>query len=806
MIKLDFNRNWKRRIDDMTYEMFADPSSAVSVDLPDDFAIHLHRTPDVPIGSNSGFIPGGQGIYTKEFDVPASYAGKTVILDLDGAYMNAEVLINREQIAHHPYGFTPFQMNISDVLMPGMKNQIQIITQCRLPGARWYSGGGLYRQVSLYVGEPCHVEPWDLQVITESVENGSAAVSVKAAITNEHSEEKEVLCKVTLTDPDGTAAAEQTRQLILKPGRTETAFLLSLSSPQLWDDLTPNLYELRLDVQAEGQEPDTTIKRIGIRKITIDGKTGMLVNGRPVRLRGGCVHHDNTLLGACAFPRAEERKVQKLKEAGFNAVRTAHNPPSDAFLDACDRLGMYVLDESFDCWCQGKFAQDYHLYFADWWERDTTYMVLRDRNHPSVFCWSIGNEITESDGTSHADRWTKLQVDLIHRLDPSRPVTLGGMFFPNQPGEEGKKWDDPDTGDKPMGPPSIKPFRKSDALLTRQMESAKRMLETVDILSLNYSMERYAFFREHYPHKALLGTETKSYYAWENDRAVRDNANVIGDFVWTAYDYLGEAGAGRGVLDPGELKVWLCGDYPWLCSDQGDLDMDGKRRPRSYYRGVLWGLDQGVHLFARHPSKTGKHLYGMGWHWSDAAKNWTVGPEYIGAMTEVEAYADCDSVAFYVNDQLYAAVPTEKFIARCTLPYQPGELRCEAIRNGKVQAVDRIETTGTPSGIRLTADRRVIRADGQDLSFVTVEVVDDQGRTVSDSQVELQAEVTGSGTLCGFGSANPCTPEDYGTGRRRAYQGYALLCVRAGTDAGEVRAAVTAEGLTGDTLFISVEK
>ena len=802
MKRIDFNRGWNRRVDEMLLEMFVKPGSEIPVNLPDDFALCQERTPNIPTGANTGFIPGGQGIYTKKFDVPAEWTGKTVLLNLDGAYMNAEISVNGEQLALHPYGYTPFQVDLTPVLMPGYTNKIQIVTQSRLPNSRWYPGGGLYRDVCLYVGDACRIEPWDIQVITESASRDAAVVSVSAAVTCDRDSQTAAKCTAVLTDAAGNTAAASEMDIVLAPGKTTAAFQLPVKAPQLWDDLTPYLYTLTVTVNADGQEPDVITKNVGIRTITIDAKNGMAVNGRRLKLFGGCIHHDNTLLGACAFPRAEERKIQLLKDAGFNAIRTAHNPPSDVLLDVCDRLGVYVLDESFDAWRNGKNGQDYHLYFEEWWERDTTYMVLRDRNHPSVFCWSIGNEITESDGTSNADYWTKVQVDLIHKLDPSRPVTLGGMFFPNQPGELGIKWDNPDMGDGPMGPPPMEPFEKSQKLKDTQMSSAMNMMNTVDILSLNYSMERYEFLGKKFPDMPIMGTETKSHYAYENYQAVMANDHVIGDFTWTAYDYLGEAGAGRGVLDPSELQTWLCGDYPWLSSYMGDLDMDGKRRPQSYYRSVLWGKDHGVHLYARHPSLTGKHLYGMGWHWSDVQKNWTFEDQYRGKTSEVEAYADCDCVEFYCNGKLVGTETPEKYIAKCNVPYEPGILSCKAIKDGVVIAEDAIETTGPAAQIVLSADRSVITADGQDLSFITAYVADEQGRVVVTNDYELSAVVSGAGSLAGFGSANPCTAENYGTGKRFVFEGYALLCVRSEITTGEIQVSVSCDGLKSAALTV----
>lgn len=268
MKKIGLNMDWKRRIDDITMEMFAEPGSEISVNLPDDFTINMHRSPDVPVGANTGFIPGGQAIYTKDFPVPADCEGKKVLLNLDGSYMNTEVMLNKEQLAIHPYGFTPFQVDLTPAIMPGMQNRLQIITQVRLPSARWYSGGGLYREVSLFVGEPCRIEPWDLQFITKSADTRQAQVSIHANIACDALEETSAAVSVSMQKPDGTVAVSEKKQVLLQHGKTPVSFSLNIQEPLLWDERTPNLYALTVTVEAAGQEADSMTKQVGICSIT----------------------------------------------------------------------------------------------------------------------------------------------------------------------------------------------------------------------------------------------------------------------------------------------------------------------------------------------------------------------------------------------------------------------------------------------------------------------------------------------------------------------------------------------------------
>ena len=548
-----------------------------------------------------------------------------------------------------------------------------------------------------------------------------------------------------------------------------------------------------------GEVYDSYSESFGIRKIEIDAENGMRVNGNPVKLRGGCIHHDNTLLGACAYPKAEERKIRILKEAGYNAIRTAHNPPSRAMLDVCDRLGMYVLDESFDCWVTGKNGNDYHLYFEDWWKRDTRAMVLRDRNHPCIYSWSIGNEISEMMGLDSGAKWSKLQADYIRSLDPTRPVTaalhsiinfskagidLGGMDFHKLQGQSG-------------GPQGI-----LDGI-DHWGEQTSASLEPLDIAGYNYLHTRYEHDAEKFPGRVIHATETHPLTTYDYWQAMLKNNRVIGDFIWTAYDNLGEAGAGRVIWDREDPKErGFMGSYPWLSCYQGDMDLDGDRRPQSYYRKIMWGLDDGIHLFTTHPSHTGKPFYGSGWHWPDVKMTWTFGKEYIGKPVKVDAYCDCDEVEFFVNGRSVGKAVPEKLIASLETPYEPGVLEVMALRGGKECARNRLITASAPAKILLEPDRTVITADGLDLCFIHATILDSDNVQVVTSDIELYAKVEGAGILAGFGSGNPCTPENYGTGRRFVFDGRALLCVRAGREPGEIRVEIGAEGFKPQVLTI----
>ena len=395
MQEIKCNENWERIVGEKPSRMNPLAGKNVSVvDLPDDFVLTLPRSADAKGGAAVGFFPGENALYTKKLEIPEECSGKSVLLDIDGAYMNAEVAVNGEVMGVHPYGYTPWQISLDDVIIPGEENVFEITTRCIQPNSRWYSGGGLYRQVSLWVGSPCHIRPWDAFFTTPEVSEEKSTLQVQVALTNTAPED----AAGTLTL---SCSGEETQFDITVPAKdTVTAMItLPVHNVDLWSDLTPALYEAVLTLETN-LGTDVHAQQVGFRRIEIDAKEGMRVNGRPVKLLGGCLHHDNTLLGAAAYPRAEERKLELLKEAGYNAVRCAHNPPSRTFLDTCDRLGIYVMNESFDCWKEGKKDLDYHLYFDAYWKSDLTAMVERDRNHPCIFTWSIGNEIAEVGGSS----------------------------------------------------------------------------------------------------------------------------------------------------------------------------------------------------------------------------------------------------------------------------------------------------------------------------------------------------------------------------------------------------------------------
>ena len=820
MKKIPLNLDWKRAIGESREFWLSDSNPQVSVNLPDDFIINMPRSSDVRGGASTGYFPGGRAVYTKFFNVPEEWTDQSVILNLDGVYMNAEVTLNGEALGVHPYGYTPWQLDLKDALIPGESNELEIVTRCIQPNSRWYSGGGIYREVNLWVGAGCHIRPWDLFVTTQEVTPERATVHISAVLTNSskvaaQGEFSVIVCGQSALLPV-SVRAESTQAIELT---------LEVQSPKLWSAEEPNLYELEVSIKTN-LGTDTMDLNFGIRKIEIDAQNGMRVNGKPVKLLGGCIHHDNTLLGSAAFPRAEARKIELLKKAGYNAVRCAHNPPSAALLDACDRLGMYVINETFDCWRVGKNDQDYHLYFEDWWQRDTAAMVLRDRNHPSVFCWSVGNEITEVGGSSDGAKLTKLQSDFVRSLDPTRPVTAAIHSLIRSKREKGKPsripFKRPESTDAEDQELMMKKLMEDPNLMDAALEKivtnnlgdgfvdgedvwgdlSEESASALDIVGYNYLYNRYEIDRERYPERVIIGAETHATTTYDYYNAMMKNPNVIGDFIWTAYDNIGEAGAGRVVYGLQDIMTGMLGPWPWLSCYQGDLDLDGNRRPQSYYRKIMWGKDTGIHLFAKHPKYAGKKAQGLGWQWNDVWKSWTWPLEFEGKTIDIEAYVDCDEVEFILNGESLGIVPVERLSAKFSCQYRTGTLEAVAWKNKTIVAKDSLVTAGVPARIELVPDRHTITADGMDLSFVTIRLVDENGTTVPTDDIELSAMVEG-GVLAGLGSGNPCTEENYGTGKRMFWKGLALACLRSTEQSGEIVLTVSIEGLPEAKLSVN---
>ena len=843
MKKISINDAWQRTIGEKPKLMSLNPAAPTRVSLPDDYIITMERSKDAISGASSGFFPGGRAFYSRSIDVPESWTGKSVLLDIDGAYENAEVTLNDEPLGVHPYGYTPWQISLDDVIIPGENNTLEIDTRDVQPNCRWYSGGGLYRQISLYVGEPCHIRPWDIFLTTPVVSEESSTLHLNVTVTNTASEA--AFGTLTLAVEDSHISvpvqipADNTKNFDIE---------LLLPSVSLWSAEEPHLHEAVITLDTNFGV-DTSVELVGFRHIEIDALHGMRVNGNPVKLLGGCIHHDNTFLGAAAYPAAEKRKLMKLKSAGYNAVRLAHNPPSGTFLDLCDKIGVYVIDEAFDCWKISKNDLDYHLYYAKWWQDDMAAMIRRDRNHPSIFCWSIGNELTEIGGRGNGPQMIREMSDYVRTLDHSRPITCAFHSFI--------------ASKRTKGQPSRIPFalpasssagtdQKNNAASSEEaepsiqeaLEAKKQMMaammndpnalekaiervasankgdgfidgvdvwgdisassaEPLDIIGYNYFHPRYKADHENYPNRVICATETRASETYDCYQAMMENDAVIGDFIWTAYDNLGEAGAGRVMHSLTDLMTGMLGPWPYLSCYQGDFDLAGNRRPQSYYREIMWGKGKGIHVFAKDPKYANLKPLGLGWEWNDVFESWSFGKENAGKDIYVEAYSDCDEIEFLVNSLSAGRFTVDKLKASAVLKYEEGIFEAVAYKNNVEIARSMLRTASAPASILLTAESSAVKADDMDLAFINIEILDANGVIVPSDSIEVHVNIE-NGSLAGLGSGNPCTDENYGTGSRRVWGGKAVFCVSA-SFAGEIHATVSADGLEDASITIQAD-
>ena len=470
-------------------------------------AIKQKRSPDAPTGANNGYFPDAPAEYSKFLNFDKS---KHYILDIDGAYMCTKIQLNHDYIAKHPYGYTPFLADLTPYIVPNIANSLSIQTCPPLLSTRWYSGNGIYRDVFLWEGGDIRIEPWDMFISTPIADKKKATIRLKFRISSDKTADINVRFKILYNDK--SVRSDEISLSVNKNSKAEFEHTIELENPLLWDVENPNLYTLKTEIFKDNNLLDTSVNSFGIRTISADAKNGLLINGEPLKLRGGCIHHDHGGLGAAAFPAAEERKIRLLKESGFNAVRPAHNPPSLALLEACDRLGVIVMDEAFDCWNKGKNINDYNLFFEDWCLRDISYMVLRDRNHPCVISYSIGNEIGEIDGTSDAEKWSELLASEIRKYDDTRFVTSGIQkdFAIHNPQET-----DPDDYKDYI----MRTYGKSDPIDINAR--TKGYEKPLDIVGCNYYYNNYLIEHECYPDRVIWGSETHAitfYDSWSSQK------------------------------------------------------------------------------------------------------------------------------------------------------------------------------------------------------------------------------------------------------------------------------------------------
>lgn len=782
----------------------------VEVNLPHDGMIGTQVTPNAPAKSDSGYFVGDVTNYTKYIMIPKEWEKECVGLKFDGAMMNAAVEVNGCKVGLQHYGYAPFYVDLTDYINYGAENRITInINTSMHTNSRWYTGSGLFRSVMLCHGPRVHIVEDGTYVYTKEVADEKAFLEALVEIENLTLENRLVEVSVHLTRDNCEEILAKTKRVIqINSGKTETARMaFVLENPMLWDAENPNLYRVKVQaknlgvyrthfVKEDATSVDEASTLFGIRTITADAVRGLRINGKEVKLKGGCLHHDNGLLGAISLYECEARKVRKLKEVGFNAIRTAHNPPSAALIEACDRLGMYVFDEAFDAWGIAKRGGDYSQYFETDWEKDLTAFVKRDRNHPSVILWSTGNEIPERGGLNNGYTLATQLAETIRRLDGTRPISNGICSL----------WsglDDILAKGQNQGQNAA-----DDVAIVSWENITEPFTNGLDVVGYNYMEDLYERDHEIFPERVILGSENfpkEIGYRWP---LVERLPYVIGDFTWTAWDYLGEAGIGKAVYvdadDPlVERGSWALmpqpgSPYPWRTANDADFDIIGHRLPQGFYRSVVWGSDK-THLYSMHPETFGKVEMITMWGFPAVLSNWNYAG-YEGDPIELVVYSKAEEVEVFVNGKSIGRKPVcmERPMPNSVhfeTVYEPGKVEAVSFCGGKEISRDVLVTTGEPVGITLIPEKTEMRADGHDLICLNVEIRDKEGRVVPDASVPLKIEVDGCAILAGFGSANPVTDEDYTDHCTISYRGRAMAILRSGYESGNVKVKVLAEGM-----------
>ena len=704
---------------------FTRNGKTINVDLPHDWDIYEGpNSATGATGTGGGWFAGGKGEYRKTFKTPKA---DVVRLHFEGVYQKAEVFVNGKKAGQHAYGYTPFTIDITPYMnkTSNLNEVVVKVNNSEQPNCRWYSGSGIYRHVWLVTTAKRHIDEQSVYVTTPDIHT----VNIKAEVVMEDGSRKPI---------------EKT---------------IHVENPHLWSPNDPYLYHTTIEV-----EGDVLPVTYGIRTFSFDAEKGFMLNGKPLLINGACLHHDDGILGAMAFDAAEIRKVKLMKEAGFNLVRTSHNPTTRAFLDACDSLGMLVIDEAFDGWRTQKNPYDYSTLIDSCYREDIHAMVLRDRNHPSVICWSIGNEVIERKDIRVVTTARQLKRAILEK-DNTRPVTEALCAWDND-------WEiyDPHA-------------------------------EVLDVVGYNYMIHKHKSDHQRDPKRVMWQTESYPRDAFKNWALVQEYPYIVGDIVWTGLDYLGESGIGRTYYEgerPGEHYV-DGGQPDWHGAYCGDVDITGWRKPISHYREMLWKDEKDLYMAVKEPDGYYGKIHQTAWSVWPTWESWNWS-SWEGKPIEVEVYTKAPEVKLYLNDELIGnkkVTANTQFKATFSVPYKAGTLKAVDAEGH----ITTIATAGQPAALRLTADKTILQHDGQDLAFITVEVVDSKGHVCPDAAIPCEAIVKGQGTLLSFASANLKDCEPYTSPRVTTWKGRALLVVRSGKGKGKTQVSIKSSLPTSNITF-----
>ncbi len=770
---VDLNHDWRFSRGDFSGAALPafDDGGWRRVDLPHDWSVEGPFSAEY--GSGNGYAPGGFAWYRKYFRIDAVHQGREVFIEFDGIYDHSEVWINGHFIGGRPYGYSSFECDLTPhVRFGGGDNVVSVrVDHSRFADSRWYTGSGIYRNVRLRITGALRIGRWGVYVTSTEVGETSAVLRMETAVENSSGQSRAFALESEVLDSGGRIVARSVTPLTLDGGEDRTIVQReTVGSPQRWSLESPVLYTLRSRLVGDSGAIDETATTFGIRTIRFDADKGFLLNGKPVKLKGVCLHHDAGSIGAAVPEKVWERRLRILKELGVNAVRTSHNPPAPEFLDVCDRLGLLVQDEAFDeftppknKWVSGWNAGipsrfGYGEVFAQWSVIDIQDMVRRDRNHPSIIMWSIGNEVD-------------------YPNDPfSHPVLEKSYRPQNPPAENLVK----------HGKPLIEAVRKLDgsrpvtaALASLAMSDAVGLTELLDIVGYNYQEARYPDDHKDYPGRVLYGSENN--HAYGNWVVVRDNDYVAGQFLWTGIDYLGEART-----------------FPNRASGSGLLDLCGFKKPGAWFRQSLWSDEPMVYLSVAPAVGRGARARGGR---GEESWNWPTGTDVT-----VICYSNCPEVMLKLNNRTMGSKRLEDAVDGALswqIPFEPGVLEAVGMKDGRSVSEFSLRTAGSRRRIELHPDTTQLQADGKDICHVEFRIVDAEGIRVPDADPLLSFEIEGSAEILGIGNANLSSIEDTMDNEHKAYQGRGLLILRSGQEAGRILLKATSPGLESASLSLN---
>lgn len=833
MLRQKLNDNWSFSRGAATLvDLFVSDSNRFRlVNLPHDAMIEEERTPDTKNSSHTGFYPGNVYTYFKELEVPSEWSEKSVYLEFEGVSNFPKVYINDEYAGGTFNPYTNFYIDASPFLRYGEKNMIKVEVNNMEQTSRWYTGGGIYREVKLLVGDLAHFTIDGSQVRTVSLDDEFVTIEIKTVIENQDVTIRKLQVRVEILDGDGKCVGiNQLPVTAYKNSSYSSYHRIAIKNPKLWDADQPNLYMCHLSLLENDVLIDEEKIDFGIRTLTLSAQQGLRVNGKEVKLQGTCLHHDNGIIGATTIYRAEERRIQQLKEVGFNCIRSSHHPIGKSLLEACDRLGMYVIDELWDTWTQAKNPNDYSFAFSESWHKDIKQMVAKDFNHPSVIMYSLGNEIQEA-GSAKGAEWNRLLHNTIHELDSTRYTTNGinGLIagvgimgeilsevtglsmdeLANRAIEEvptSKTHEDTQSSgaNEWNGMMAMMKGSLADGFATNEKLSdlLEEFVEGTDIAGYNYLTALHEVEKERHPNRVVLGTETFPSDIVKLWNIVEQNPHVIGDMTWIGYDYIGEAGCGIFYYDGTQN---FTSHWPDRLAYIGDIDITGYRRPISYLREIVYGLRKEPYIAVNRMNRNGQIHSLTPWMWKDNIGSWTWSG-YEGEVATVDVYGKGDEINLFLNGKsLGKQSIKDTYISTYQVPYEPGELTAVCFEKGKEISRTILKTATNKLNLKATIDRDTVKSSPDELVYIDIYLQDDSGIMNMQAQESVTVSVSGVGILQGFGSADPQALPSYQDSTWETYDGHLLAVVRPTGEQGTIQVNISADGLKCKTLSITVE-